>query len=188
MQLQEYRHEPTQQLSDKATEAPDLSSVMCVQASCPWNQWSSCFSCCRCRCHTVRNTKTPSLLYNTLGVLFAGYSGYPVETIVACTEGTCVSQPRFRIHVYYLFPSWFISRAITITIMSITSGEISLSLAVKRVVPFSADIYRLAVSPGVDSVENIKALFRSGVASPHDLDQNGGTILKVSHILLLPRD
>ena len=67
-----------------------------------------------------------------------------------------------------------------ITIMSIASGEISVSLTVKRVVPPSSDIVLLASSARQDSVERIKALFNSGSASPKDVEINGGTILRVS--------
>ena len=70
-----------------------------------------------------------------------------------------------------------------ITIMSIAVGEISVSLAVKRVVSFSADIFALVASAPtrVESVEDMKSLFRSGLASPKDVDPIGGTILRVSH-------
>ena len=75
-----------------------------------------------------------------------------------------------------------------ITIMSTASGEINVSLTVKRVVPFSADIYLLASSARLDAAEDIKALFRSGLASPKDIDPYGETMLRVSHKLPLQDD
>ena len=70
-----------------------------------------------------------------------------------------------------------------ITVMSIASSEISGSLTVRQVIPFSADIYLLASSASTrtENVEEIKNLFRSGLASPKDVDPFGGTILRVRH-------
>ena len=185
IQLRESPHKPTQPSSGEASVAemaPAQSSVVYFRACKSWNQWSSCIPCCRCRCHAVRHLKSSSLWHKTLGALFAGCSGYPLETLAACTERECVSQSRFGIYVCYLFPSWILSKAFMVTIMSVTSGKISASLTVNRVVPFSADAYLIASSASArtENVEDMKALFSSGLASPRDVDQFGGSILRVS--------
>ena len=188
MQLREHPHRLTQGSSNElnlGTEIPAPRSVVYVRAANSWNKWSSCLPRCKCRCHIVQYSSSSSQWYKSLGVLFTGYLGYPFETAAACTEHECISRSKFRISVCYLFPSWFLSKAFIVTIMSVTQGEISASLTVKRFVPFSAEIVLLANSARANSVEGIKALFRSGLASPNDLDKYGGTLLRVSHALPL---
>ena len=90
-----------------------------------------------------------------------------------------MSQSTFRVYVHYLFPSWFLIKALTITLMSVFLNEISVSLAVRRIVPTGAQIFRLVRQNDIDG---IKRLFSMGLASPNDSLQNGQTALTVRGI------
>ena len=63
-------------------------------------------------------------------------------------------------------------------------GEIKVSLTVRRTVPADADIFRLAQ---LDDIESLKALLKSGLASPNDIDMFGITVLCVRKVLFLTR-
>ena len=123
--------------------------------------------------------QSPALLHGAIGTLFIGYSGYPIKAIQKCTEASCVSQSTFRAYVHYLFPSWFLIKALTITLMSVFLDKISVSLTVRRIVPNGAELFRVVRQ---DDVDGIKRLFSMGLASPNDSVDDGQTALTVRGI------
>ena len=151
-------------------------SVIHIRAYASYNQQTPCDSQCKCTCHRVRAFRSPTALQTTIGTLFAGYSGSRVQSFQKCTEASCTSQLVFRSYIHYLFPSWYLLKAITFTVMSLSNGEINASLTVRRIVPNGADLLRLTA---LDDAEGVKELLQSGLASPKDVDMYGYTVLNV---------
>ena len=115
-------------------------------------------------------------MHDILGTLFVGYSGFPLQALQKCSEANCLSQSAFRGRIHYLFPSWFLVKALVLTIIRTSLGEISIALSLRRVVPNGTEIFRLI---GLNDVEGIKELFRMRAASPNDSDSVGNTVLMV---------
>ena len=167
--------------TNSTTDHPDRlsSSVVRTRAYVSQHQRSPCTPYCRCACHNARTFQTPALLHEVIGTLFIGYSGYPIKAFQECTEVNFVSQSIFRGYVHYLFPSWFLYKAIMVTLMTIFLNEISLSLTVRRIVPSGAELLRLVKN---DDVDGIKRLFDMGMASPNDSLESGGSVVTVRSI------
>ena len=176
-----------QQLSDKPSQSPPVDSglptgneilrpVIYIRAHAYHDSQYPCDSYCKCTCHLKQTFESPAVLHKAIGTLFLGYSGYPLRAFQRCTEASCVSQSTFQAHVQYLFPSWFLVKALTITVMSASIGVIKAALVVRRIVPGGAEIFRLTK---LNDVESIKNLLRSGLASPNDSNPNGQTVLAV---------
>ena len=102
-----------------------------------------------------------------------------------CTDNDCLSQLSFRTYVHYLFPSWILTKALIITLASGSLDKISVSLTVRRIIPPSAEIFRLARS---DDVDGLKRLFSKGLASPNDSISNGQSALNVCNISIIPNN
>ena len=140
---------------------------------------SLCAPQCRCICHNIRSFRSPSSLDGTIGALFMGYTGCPVGALRRCTETTCQFQSTFRAYFYYLFPSWFLAKALTITLMNAFLNEISISLTVRNVVSSGAEIFRFVE---MNDVDGLRRLFDLGLASPNDSTESGQTALTVGHL------
>ena len=153
--------------------------VIRIRAHAFQHHQAPCTPYCKCACHNVRDFQSPSLLYAAVGSLFVGYSGYPIGLFKACTETGCISQSSSQVSVHYLFPSWFLTKALSVTLVSLSRSEISTALTIRSVVPQGAEIMRLAE---LDDSEGIKLLMRSRLASPNDSDIFGYTALYVSTV------
>ena len=145
-------------------------------------QKTPCSPFCGCRCHDIHSTKSPKALHELVGMLFIGYSGCPLRMRQNCTEISCISQSPFRANVKYLFPSWFLATAITATLVKTFLAEIRVSLAVRRIIPTGAEIFRLQKTHDIDG---LRPLFSKGLASPNDSSPFGNSLLIVSNILIL---
>lgn len=102
-----------------------------------------------------------------------------------CTDIDCLSQSSFRTYVHYLFPYWILAKAFIITLASGSLDKISVSLTVRRIIPPSAEIIRLART---DDVDGLKRLFSKGFASPNDSMNDGGSALLVCSISNIPNN
>ena len=179
--LLQLQNSPNNATSATAGDQPS-SPVVRIRAYASQHQRSPCMLNCKCTCHNVWAFQSLTLLHNVIGTLFVGYSGYPVGALQRCTEASCISQSTFRGYVHYIFPSWFLIKALTITLMSIFLDEISVSLVTRRIIPGGAEIFRLI---SLDDVEGIKNLFAMGSASPNDSYVDGLTIMNVCMMLNL---
>ena len=124
-----------------------------------WN-FPSCKPNCLCNCHCLRQLFPPPVLRNVFGALFIGYCGHPTRTI-RCSEASCQAQSGFAFCVNYLFPSWFLRKALTVTLMAAAAEEVSVSLKIRTVVPLAAESIHLARS---DDVAGLRHLFSRGVS------------------------
>jgi len=89
-----------------------------------------CRSPCGCACHlsAVPQVRVRSAL---LGVLFVGYSGYPVARS-ACTEAACLERGRTSIEVHYVFPLWFLPLTVSAVFQHTAAGGPKLGLVVRQ--------------------------------------------------------
>ena len=150
------------------------SSIMSIKASSPFSYGSTCISHCECSCHITWDYQSPTILHRAFGTLFAGYSGYPTQIFRKCS---CEYRLGPHAYFYYLFPSWFLTNAITFTFTRVSLVKVHTALAVRRIVPVGADVFRLA---NLNDVDGMKELLRTGLASPDDSDIAGNTVSIVS--------
>ena len=157
-------------------ESQRLDSVIRVRVHAHQSQRSPCLPYCRCACHHVQVFRSSNSLHNAVGALFIGYAGYPFQALQECTEACSTSKSSSEVYVYYVFPTWLLTRAVAFTIGKIPHGNINLNLSTRRVIPIGAEIFRLIK---FNDVDNIKELLRLGLASPYDSDKSGISVLAV---------
>ena len=147
------------------------NSLISIRAHIPTTKWYSCPSYCRCNCHQERHFTSPPLLHKSLGMLFLGYSGYPLNTLQRCTEIGCQTRGALKMSIRYLFPAWFLTRVLTLSLINTSCNEIQASLKTRRVVPTGAEVFDLV---RLDDVDGLKSLFSRGLATPNDMMYNSG--------------
>ena len=138
---------------------------------------SRCSGRCPCICHRYSKINTPSSLRQFLGVLFIGYSSIP-HIISRCDSQRCVRRESLATVVTYIFPEWFLARAMLLVMrFSFFQGP-QLSLAFPRVVDSSSLLFEYI---GLGDVAGLRIIFSQRIASPFDTDFPGGyTALMVS--------
>ena len=157
------------------------SSLIRIRAYIPDTKWHSCAVHCWCACHNERHFTSPFFLNGALGMLFVGYSGYPLSILQKCTNVNCQARRALKISVHYIFPAWFLTRLITISLINTSLNEIHASLQTKRMVPTGAEVFRLTHA---DDVDGLKDLFSRGEASLNDImDPTGENIIYVGRVL-----
>ena len=163
------------------TSIKDVSptSIVRVRAYTSRYQHLPCFDSCKCSCHNVQSFQSPDLLQSVVGKLFVGYYGSALR-VQQCTEISCQARRAIQGYVHYCFPHWFIARAFTITLRSV-SETLSVSITVRKVVSSGAEIFHFV---GSDDVDGLQRLFGKGLASPNDTYHDGWTALNVSYFLI----
>ena len=141
--------------STTIASSPSAKSVLRVSGFAYRNGRSPCNAMCVCECHTMQTFRSPTLFNTTLGSLFAGYSGYPLAVFRRCTEPKCMAQSssNFQVLVEYLFPAWFIAKALTFSLEKLGLNRISISLTVRRVVSYSAEVFRLVQFGDIEAIK-----------------------------------
>ena len=159
----------TSDSSESSKQVVYIQASHCYRCPCPSN--------CSCTCHKFHTFRSPPLFNLVIGDLFVGYSGNPSRgTFQRCTEVNCLSHTTFRATVHYIFPAWFLAKAIVARVTIQSLGEIRAALEVQRIVPDSSEILRFA---RLNDVDGVKQLYRNGLASPHDRGPEGITALNV---------
>lgn len=154
------------------------NSVISISGYTGGYQRAPCRCGCSCTCHNSYRSKSLQVLIGALGVLYVGYSGNPLGR--GCTVLECQARTTLRAYVRYLFPSWFLSRMLTLSVVTAISHEITVSLNIRRIVS-NFESYRLISR---EDIEGLKNLFQRGLASPNDLDIRGASFLIVSYLVL----
>ena len=164
------------------TGSSPLNSLIRIRAYIPDNKWHSCPAHCRCTCHHEQRFTSSRWLHGALGILFVGYSGYPLGILQRCTNISCQARRALKISVHYIFPAWFLTRSIKMCLINTSLNEIHASLQTKRLVPAGAEVFRLTET---DDVDGLKDLFSRGLASPNDIMyQTGQSLVSVGCVLL----
>ena len=139
---------------------------------------SICTEPCTCSCHVQRRVRSPAYFDNFMGMLFAGYTGLPVNK-QTCNRRFCKNREQtFSATFSYYFPWWFVKRAFVTTFrLSALSGP-EFTLRVARVIPDTSPIFQLARA---GNLQGVKYLFENNLASPYDIGGGlGSTPLHVS--------
>ncbi|OSS44078.1 hypothetical protein B5807_11233 [Epicoccum nigrum] len=133
----------------------------------------SCKPWCSCACHKKTTFRYPKLLRNVIGNLFVGYTGMPGLT-PSCNEKTCQQRSASSLEVTYYFPSWLLSRMLSMTLTLTAFGGPELNLRMPRMVNWTTPLWRLST---VGEFGQIGKLFSAAKASPYDVNAYGQSAL-----------
>lgn len=131
---------------------------------------TKCKAWCACACHTRQRLRTPAFTNYVFGSVYLGYSGFPL-CVPACNDPDCKRSAAISTQLYYRFPSWFISRIVSLLILVRKPDSLYVSLKVPRVVGNDAALFQLAIAGNIDGM---KSLFSRGEATPTDVDADSG--------------
>lgn len=143
----------------------------------PMNISRNACSKCACACHRKQNLRTPAILTKVAGNMMLGYNGSIIFQ-QRCSVTACRKRSDRSPQISYYFPSWFVQRAITLSMTSTAFGTPTLNLKVRRVVSEMSELFRLS---RFGDVQGVQTLFSAQEASPDDVNPIGGwTALHVS--------
>ena len=177
-------------VSNRGTPAafPQISStakhqhnrpILGIRVSALQSQRFPCLPHCECKCHDVHSYQTPQRMHGLLGTIFAGYSGYPIENTKMCSLPECGSNSTFRAYCHYLFPPWFLTKALTLTVIATSRIKILISLTVRPTSEPGSEVFRFASSNDVKGLRNVLCKSRS----PDMLECiNGESLLSVGYV------
>ena len=140
----------------------------------------NCGSDCCCSCHRRRLFRSPSLLDNVLGSLSVGYYMSPWAA-PTCNSPSCRHRSRKFTYIH-AFPQWFWNRIVLAHLVYSQSKGPELCFRMLRVRSMDSDIFRLfRGSRQADEIimTGVKRLFDNGEASVLDVDEEGGSVLRV---------
>jgi hypothetical protein len=135
---------------------------------------SDCPRWCSCLCHRQSRLNSPRLLNEIFGAMSIGYVGMPFFSN-PCNEKQCKPRNPSSAQITYQFPSWMMSRAVSMLVSSKMSGP-ELQLRTLRIIPANSDVFRLAIT---GDVEGMKTMFKHGHASIYDIDNRRWSLLHV---------
>ena len=139
-----------------------------------------CGSDCCCSCHRRSLFRSPSLLDNVLGSLSIGYHTSPWAA-PTCNSPSCRHRTRKFTYIH-AFPHWFWNRIVLAHLVYSQSKGPELCFRMLRVRSMDSGIFRLFRGPrDADEVimTGVKRLFDNGEASVLDVDEEGGSVLRV---------
>ncbi|PVH85376.1 ankyrin [Cadophora sp. DSE1049] len=119
---------------------------------------SNCDPFCGCQCHTLSVARFPSWMEALIGSLSVGYSGIPQEGEVL-------------VKATYFFPTWFLSRMITVIDRWNSIDGHDIVLKAPRVVSSSADIFVMAQE---GNIRGLQEIFSQRRASIYDVSEGEG--------------
>ncbi|KZM20612.1 uncharacterized protein EKO05_0010889 [Ascochyta rabiei] len=128
---------------------------------------------CSCSCHKKTTFRYPKLVRNVIGNLFVGYTGMPGLT-ASCNEMACQQRSAASVEVTYYFPSWLLSRMLSLTLTLTAFGGPELNLRMPRMVNWTTPLWRLST---VGESDQIGRLFSTAKASPYDVNAYGQSAL-----------
>ncbi|KAJ4371530.1 hypothetical protein N0V83_004749 [Neocucurbitaria cava] len=133
----------------------------------------NCKPWCSCACHKKTTFRYPKLVRNVIGNLFVGYTGMPGLT-PSCNETKCQQRSASSLEVTYYFPSWLLSRMLSMTLTLTAFGGPELILRMPRMVNWTTPLWRLST---VGEFGQIGKLFSAAKASPYDVNAYGQSAL-----------
>ena len=132
---------------------------------------------CVCTCHRRHTHRTPKVLDRVFGILLFGYTGIPRVTPYYDSI-KCIQRSVSAVWVTYFFPSWLLTRALTIFARLSSSSGPELIIRVPRIVHMNSRIFSLCIR---NDVHGVQQLLQQGLASTSDVSHNiGETPLNVS--------
>ncbi|KAI9886441.1 MAG: hypothetical protein M1823_001759 [Watsoniomyces obsoletus] len=137
---------------------------------------------CRCRCHVPTQFSTPRWMKNIFGSFFGSFRGYPLLHSRTCDYSRCRQSATSSTEVLYVFPAWFVKRAIVFnaTWKDLSGPGASWTFRMPRLISKTSPIWGWIQC---DKLSFVRAEFRCHRASPYDVDEDGLTPLHyaVSH-------
>lgn len=126
-----------------------------------------CNSLCMCQCHQNFTFKSSDWVQNLVGTLLIGYHGAPLWYRKLCNERLCQREQTCLINLVYVFPVWFVRRAIFFRDRwTLTHGNL-ISIRTPRLVENSTvPAVQCACIGNLGGLQN---LFAQGLASPFDV-------------------
>lgn len=119
---------------------------------------------CYCRCHPKRTRRSPKAFDQVAGVLSASYSTtqhLTPQCKVQCYPNSSTSA----VSATYLFPTWFLSWAVSVGI-AVSEQGFDYNLRWIHRVSYSSAIFQCAYQ---GDVSNMKMLFKAKLGSPFDV-------------------
>lgn len=134
---------------------------------------------CNCACHESFRFRSPGFLDSIFGSLFLGYEASPWSS-KGCQNAHCRKS---HTTIHYMFPRWFFSRTVAITLSCNQPGSgPEFLLRVLQMRPNDARIFKCA---RYGYVEETKRLLEGGKASIVDVNSYSCTALHVRPHLIL---
>lgn len=143
-----------------------INSAIAIDTYVQCRRQQPCSADCRCKCHKLSCASSPRLFSRALGSLFIGYSGQPFG-FMKCTDRSCRNRSVFSARICYTFPTWFLKKAINLSLRNSASQEICININIRALVSCSTDLFRLTFQ---DDDHGLQRLFSSGGAHPMDLE------------------
>lgn len=156
-----------------------------IAGSGSWRIDTGCDMMCSCSCHN--GDKGIFTLQGLLvGSVSAAVSGYPIFK-PTCDQKQCRGPKSLEFTVTYRFPRWFWKKAWYVRLVNnrnLHSG-IQPIFRMKNQLPHNSEI--LAACQ-MGNVEKLRQLFEARMATPHDEDPSGRTLIAVGsfEIMLVP--
>ena len=146
--------------SSPLNQSPAIAYIKVQQVVRP-----TCRQICSCQCHTPGQWRSYRLLDQALGSLFIGYSRTPTITL-KCDLKSCNRHQRGLVTALYVFPQWFLQRALSVVLVSTKRNGLTASLRTIRC-RSSSDMVFHYVATG--DITRLQTLFDKGEASPSDV-------------------
>ena len=146
-----------------------------LAATTPSPTFSRQNSTCQCYYKTKHTWKSPDRMKNLLGMLFLGYSASPSVNL-ACDKCR-YRRKEATLVVRYVFPAWFIARALYFSPRLSTSRGLEQVLRVPLILPNNTKILDLLRD---DDFEGVKAWTRTRENSLFGVNARGSSLLHVS--------
>ena len=140
-------------------------SELSIRTYLPSQSQRHCNPYCKCHCHTFRSLRSPSFLKAVFGCLFIGYYGNPTARASICSTASCQARVRLRACVQYLFPPWFLSKALELIILIPRIGEPRASLTLRGSQALTSGIWPLIWR---DDGKGVQDYLDCGFARPND--------------------
>ncbi|KAL7759106.1 hypothetical protein ACKLNR_011533 [Fusarium oxysporum f. sp. zingiberi] len=145
---------------------------------------SQCSIICACRCHasvsSYRPWNTlPKALQMIMGSVIFEYSSGPVSR-TACDLHSCSKSRPTRLTVRYGFPFWSFKYAIHILVEKLSTGCLTFTLAVRRMIPMKVSRDNLLFQISYGNLNAVKRIVSENPYAVLDVDYDGRSALHIS--------
>lgn len=121
---------------------------------------------CSCTCHTDRSFKSPWALRALLGELNVQYNFQQPRPVCRCKGAS--------LKVTYQFPQFLMRRYISFAMHQNSAAGPEFLLRIPRVMPWSHMLWRYSLNGNVQAIQK---MFEDRLASPYDINPQGGNAL-----------
>jgi len=134
----------------------------------------SCGRGCSCHCHYETFFSSPRQLQSLLGYLMVKRKRLPC---IPCNSSGCFLRGAASTTIIYVFPRFFLQRALTLVISRSENSGPGFSLNFQRILPKDSEVFQYCYEGNLGM---LRELFAQGRASHFDIDSDCDTMLHVS--------